>query len=113
MLVTINIYGVRFTQQIRYALITYNRSRWQTLFAFIICCLPFALIVFSSLFFNVIATIIVKSIVFLLLPFILLGWTLFSYNSLDKAINAQFYPELVGKGTYVPEYKDDSSWMNY
>ena len=34
-------------------------------------------------------------------PFLLLGWFLFSYNQLDKFVNAQKHPQLVNKGLYL------------
>lgn len=35
-------------------------------------------------------------------PVILLGWTLFCYNRLDKDINPIICPELIGKGLFIP-----------
>ncbi len=43
----------------------------------------------------------------LLLPFLLLGWTLWSMNQMDKHINAKQYPELVGKG-FTPLETDET-----
>lgn len=34
----------------------------------------------------------------LLLPFGMVGWFLFTYNRLDETVNAQYYPDMIGKG---------------
>lgn len=44
-------------------------------------------------------------------PTILLGWTLFCYNRLDKDINPHICPELIGRGLYIPsEEGSDEIW---
>ncbi len=42
----------------------------------------------------------------ILLPFVLLGWTLFAYNRFDESINKQKFPELVGRGTFPLDAED-------
>ena len=40
-------------------------------------------------------------------PTILLGWTLFCYNRLDKDINPIICPELIGRGLYIPPTEEN------
>lgn len=113
MLVTINVYDIKFTQQCRYSLIVFNKRKLKTFLAYLIGLIPFAVMVVSDLFFPLADSVIMKSVMFFLLSFFLLGWFLFAFNSLDEAINKKFYPQLVGRGLRLAEYEDDSSWMNY
>lgn len=112
MLVTIPVYEVKFTQQMRYALLTYGRAKLKTLLAFFLCLLLPACMILSDLFFPLPVALPVKAILLLLLPFVLLAWFLFAFERLDRAINGKFYPELVGRGLHLDHYEDDSSWLD-
>lgn len=99
MLVTISVYGIRFSRNIRYALILYGKNILKTLLAAVICFIPFVLQLIPFMG-CVIAGRIISSI---LIPYIMLGWFLFAFNMLDKNINKENYPELVGKGLFIPK----------
>lgn len=43
-------------------------------------------------------------------PTILLGWTLFCYNRLDKDINPIICPELIGRGLYIPPIEENEEF---
>ena len=111
MLVTITVYHLKFTQQIRYALIIFGKNKLKTFLAILICYLPFAVIVIGKMFLGAILATMLQTLIFFLLPFALLGWFLFAFDRMDHAINRKFYPELVGRGLHLTEYDDDSSWL--
>lgn len=99
--VCIAVYGNSFRQNIRIGFMLYARHPWKTLLA-VVC----GLIVFIPqcipTFYTIVFGRIISSI---LVPFIMLGWVLFSFNGLDEKINPQFHPELVGKGTFPQAQK--------
>lgn len=96
MLVCISIYGNTFTQNFAQAFVLYMKAPVKTIAA-VLCCfgmLALWAIPNTTLHFALILIFIV------LLPTILLGWYLFSYNQLDKYVNSEKQPNLVGKGVY-------------
>lgn len=96
MLVCISIYGNTFTQNFAQAFVLYMKAPVKTIAA-VLCCfgmLALWAIPNTTLHFALILIFIV------LLPTILLGWYLFSYNQLDKYVNSEKHPNLVGKGVY-------------
>ncbi len=73
--------------------------------------LLFLLIAASPLFLLLITNLVVIFAVLLIyaavFPIILLAWYLFALNQFDKYVNAEYYPELVGRGT-VPYITDQN-----
>lgn len=111
MMVTIVVYDIPFLQQIRYGLLTYGKNFGKTLLTCGCCCLPLLAEKAAGLLWGTAAGAVVAAVIRLGLPFLLLGWFLWAYICLDKAINEKYYPELVSRGLNLVSYEDDSSWM--
>ena len=73
-------------------------KHWKKTFqAILVWGMPFAVYMIPSFYCHLFGRLLVT----LLIPVILLGWTLFAYQRLDESINIRFFPELVGKGTVM------------
>ena len=100
MTVTQSVYAISFRLNIKYGFILYSKNIPQTLLAALCCALPFILCLFplingSVLYVHLAGAILCPFIT----PVIMLGFWLFTYDRLDREINRDYYPELVGKGT--------------
>lgn len=94
LIVIIPVYGHKLGANLKIALLLYMKRPGKTLLAFLCAGACFALQFVPDAYFQT-SGILLSC---LLLPFALLGWTLFAYNYLDCYINADNYPALVGKG---------------
>lgn len=99
--VCIAVYGNSFRQNIRIGFMLFARHPWKTLLA-VVCGLVVFIPQCIPTFYTIVFGRIISSI---LVPFIMLGWVLFSFNGLDEKINPKFHPELVGKGTFPQAQK--------
>lgn len=98
MTVTIAVYQMRFRAHIRYALILYTKNVPGTLLASLACAAVFIPQFLPNFYCQVIGRLVTGW----LLPFVMLGWFLFTFEQLDKSINPAHYPELVGRGLFPP-----------
>ncbi len=57
---------------------------------------------------NVALMVISRILITIFFPIALLAWMLSSFNAFDKHINAEHFPELVGKGTVVDVERTDN-----
>lgn len=96
MTVCVPIYGVKFHQNFKTALMLYFKSFFKTALAVLICAIPFVVQMIPNFYCHLIGRIISSLVV----PFIMLGWFLFTFDRLDATINKKLYPQLVGKGIY-------------
>ena len=95
--VSISLYSNSFLSNIKLGFYLYLRAPWKTLLA-LVCCAGFYL---TYLINNPICHVVFPIMGSVLFPFSVLGWTLFSYDQLDRFINKESFPELVGRGTYT------------
>ncbi len=95
--VSISLYRNSFFSNIKLGFYLYLKAPWKTLFA-LICCAGFYLTYFID---NPICHIVFPIIGSALFPFFILGWTLFTYDQLDRFVNMESFPELVGRGTFT------------
>lgn len=93
-IVNISIYSHKIATQIKLGLLSYLSNVSKTLLGTLIVCIPFSIYFFPNIILHMIGMFLAP----LALPFLLLGWYLFSLNILDKTINEEHYPELVKKG---------------
>ncbi len=93
---SIPIYQNGFGKVIFSSLRLYFVSPFKTLLALICCLCPFAPLLIP----NFTCMVICGALIAMLLPWIILAFTLFSYNQFDKFINAEQFPELVGRGVF-------------
>lgn len=101
--VCIAVYGNSFRQNIKIGFILYAHHTWKTLLA-VICGLMIFIPQYIPTFYTIVIGRLVSSIC---IPFIMLGWVLFTFNGLDEKINPRFHPELIGKGVF-PEMDETS-----
>lgn len=99
MSVTIAVYGIGFVKNIKYAILLYKNNFFKTLLACIVCFIPYVVQLIPNFYCHLFGRIVSS----VMIPFVMLGWFLFAYNSLDKTINKEYYPELIKKGLYLPE----------
>lgn len=100
--VCVPIYGVKFHQNFKTALMLYFKSFFKTALAVIICAIPFIVQMIPNFYCHLIGRIVSS----LAVPFIMLGWFLFTFNRLDETINKKLYPQLIGKGIYKEVKKE-------
>lgn len=93
--VVIAVYNNRFWDNLKLAAYIYLKNPLKTVGCMLLAFLPsVAVWLIPHLQLHLIGAIPAMAVFTLGL----LGWTLFTYNQLDKHYNAQQYPELVGKG---------------
>lgn len=105
MTVCIPIYGVKFHQNFKTALMLYFKSFFKTVLAVLVCAVLFVPQMIPNFYCHLIGRIVSS----LATPFIMLGWFVFTYEMLDKTINPKLYPQLVGKGVYKEEPKEEQA----
>lgn len=96
-LTMIPVYSNRLTTSLKNAFIVYTQAPLQTLPVLLLC----AVIWLPALIPNFYCHLLGSIAALLLMPFILLGWTLFCYEQFDRFINPTCCPDLIGKGIYV------------
>ncbi len=88
------IYSGLFFSHIKVGIVLLSKNPLKTYIAYILCALPYILCLIPNLVFHLIGSIIGSFAT----PFILLVWMLFSLDMLDKDINPEYFPALVGRG---------------
>ncbi len=101
--VSITVYKNKFGNILLTSLMNVAKAPFKT-FVALLCCLG---ILALQLIPNLIAMFVVKAVFSAIAPLSLLGWFLFALNRFDKTINAEKYPELVGRGTYPVEEDEE------
>lgn len=96
-LTMIPVYSNRLTTSLKNAFIVYTQAPLQTLPVLLLC----ALVWLPALIPNFYCHLFGSIAALLLMPFILLVWTLFCYEQFDRFINPTCCPDLIGKGIYV------------
>ncbi len=91
------IYNAKFGMQCKIAFVTFSKHPIKTYLAVLCCAALLALLLIP----NSMANIILHLVLPIFYPLVIFGWYLFSLNSLDSAINSEYYPELVGRGTFT------------
>lgn len=99
MLVLTAIYSNTFLQNLKLGLALYAKSIPMTLLTLLGCGICYLISVIPNFYCHLFGRLIGT----LLLPVSFLIWTLFVLSNLDKYVNPQFFPELVGKGLYRPQ----------
>lgn len=100
-LAAVAVYSNKFIQNVKAAFTVYAQNPFKALLATLCCMLVFIPQYIPDFYCHVFGRMISS----LLCPFVLLGWLLFCFNRFDKKINAKFFPELVGKGTF--DFEDE------
>lgn len=95
MTVCIPVYSNSFRQNFKLCVAMYLKHWKKTLPAILFWGVLFLVYIIQNFYCHLFGRLFVT----LLIPVILLGWTLFAYQRLDESINIRFFPELVGKGT--------------
>lgn len=95
-MVSSTVYSNKLTRDLRIGLANYMKNPFKTLLAVICCLVIFVLIFIPNLYCHMVGRIIGS----LFIPYITLGWFLFSFNQLDKTVNSVSHPDLIGKGTF-------------
>ena len=95
--VSISLYSNSFLSNVKLGFYLYLKAPWKTLLA-LACCAGFYL---TYLIDNPICHIVFPIIGSVMFPFCVLGWTLFAYDQLDRFVNRDSFPELVGRGTFT------------
>ncbi len=94
--IIVSIYNVKFGTTLKMAMITFAQTPLKTYLA-ILCCVPLLVLLVIP---NIICNAIGCFVATMLFPIVFLGLYLFALNGLDKAVNKQYYPELVGRGIF-------------
>jgi hypothetical protein len=94
MLVGISMYNNSISQNIKVSFVVYVSNPFKNIVCTLLCTFIFMVGVIP----NIYAQLIIKSIGYILFPFILLGFYLYTNKRFDEIINKHYYPELVNKG---------------
>ncbi len=92
----IPVYKGKLAAQLRVGRLLYAQNPWKTLLG-VGCCLAPCLVQLSQVFLVKIIGAVLAPVA---APVVLLGWTLFAYEAMDRHINETLYPELVGRGLW-------------
>lgn len=96
MTVCIPVYTNNFKQNFFLGLYLFGRSPVKTL----LILAAFGVLFVSYLMSSVYAHLLGRLFCSFASPFIMLVWTLFTYDQLDKYVNPKSHPQLVGRGTF-------------
>ncbi len=102
---SIAVYKNKFSAVMKLSFRMIFLEPWRTYLALLCCLGLFALLLIP----NFMCQIIVSVVGCLLFPVILLAWLLFSFNQFDKHVNAQRFPQLVGKGVFKQVEQNDDA----
>ncbi len=91
------IYSNNMRQNLKIGFAVFAKTPFKTLLA-IICC---AVIYIPQCIPNFYCHVLGELFSALLTPFAILGWLLFSFNQLDKFVNKNLFPSIIGKGTFA------------
>ncbi len=98
-LVAISLYENAFIRNLKLGLAMTAKTAGKTLLVLLCCMAPYAVQWIPNMYCHVIGRIIGS----LLIPFVMLGWYLFTLEQYDRLVNRDRFPELVGKGTFPCE----------
>ncbi len=99
--VQISVYSNRFGRNLLIGLVVAAKSYGKTLLAIVCCLLPFGLQLLPNLLAQIVGCVLGS----MTAPYIFLAWFLFASNQLDRCINADQFPELVGRGTVQRDHE--------
>jgi hypothetical protein len=94
MLVSISMYNNSILQNIKVAFVVYASNPFKNIACTLLCTVIFMVGFVPYIYVQ----IIVKSIGYIIFPFLLLGFYLYTNKRFDEIINKHYYPELVNKG---------------
>ncbi len=94
--VCIPVYGNKFRNNVWISMGLYIRYPWQTLLALLIG----GVFLVPLLIPNIYCHLIGRVVLCFAAPFLMLAFNLFSYNLLDKYVNKDRHPDIVGIGTF-------------
>jgi hypothetical protein len=94
MLVSISMYYNSILQNIKVAIVVYVSNPFKNIACTLLCTVIFMVGFVPYIYVQ----IIVKSIGYIIFPFLLLGFYLYTNKRFDEIINKHYYPELVNKG---------------
>jgi hypothetical protein len=94
MLVSISMYNNSILQNIKVAFVVYASNPFKNITCTLLCTVIFMVGFVPYIYVQ----IIVKSIGYIIFPFLLLGFYLYTNKRFDEIINKHYYPELVNKG---------------
>ena len=97
MIVCVAVYNNSFWQNFIQAFFLYMKAPIKTLLGVLCFGGVFALYLIP----NTVLRFALTVVLLLGMPFLLLGWFLFTYNQLDKFVNRDKHPQLVNKGLYL------------
>jgi hypothetical protein len=97
MLVAIATYSNTLLQNIKVAFIVYASNPFKAILCTLLCSVIFAMKFIPNIYIQIIS----EAIGYIILPFLLLGFFLYSNKQFDKYINKHYYPELVNKGLHL------------
>lgn len=95
MWVCIPVYSNSFLQNLKLGVAVYLQYWKQTALLLLVLALPVLVCLIPNFYCHLFGRILVS----VLLPVLLLRFTLFVYDKLDESVNDRFFPGLVGKGT--------------
>ena len=98
MLVAISTYNNTLLQNIKIAFIVYASNPFKAIICTLLCSAIFVIKLIPT---SIYIQLIVEAIGYILLPFSLLGFFLYSNKQFDLHINKHYYPELVNKGLHL------------
>ncbi len=98
-LIVSSIYSGSLMQSFKVGVILFSKNMGKTYLAYILSFVPFVFLFIPNMVCHLIGAVI-GSLVF---PFLLLGWYLLTLEFLDKDINPDYFPELLGRGIFKPE----------
>lgn len=106
--VCICVYSLPFAQQLRYALLLYARRPLRTLAGVFVGALVFVPQMLPNPYLHLAGRLVSG----LLIPVVALGWFCFAFAQLDRVINPDRYPDLIGRGLHHPEAESGDKYAN-
>lgn len=98
-LVMVPVYTNTFGANFKNALYVYTKAPLRVLLVMVCCAVIWIPTVIPNVFCHLFGGILAV----LLLPFVLLAWTLFCYNQFDKHLNIDICPELINRGIFLTQ----------
>ena len=98
-LTMIPVYKNTLKQYMRLSFAVYLKTNLKTLFATFCAVILYVPLLLPLPFVHIIGGVVYT----LLIPYVFLGWTLYTYEVFDKHINPHYYPELVGRGLFCED----------
>ncbi len=92
--VVVSVYNNTFFENLKTALFVFAKVPLRSILALVCCFLPYVPSQIPNIYCRVFGSIAGG----LVTPVVLLAWFLFASNQLDKYVNREHYPQLVGRG---------------